>query len=74
MQSRTLSHRLLIGSGMLFVGFLACQLGYATIGQHIEKDGTLREPFFLVPISALLLLGSTASLAGAGAAGLIRGK
>lgn len=74
MKSRSLSHRLLIGSGVLFAGFLACQLGYAAIGQHIEKDGTLREPFFLIPISALLLLGSSVSLVGAGAAGLIQGK
>ena len=49
-----LSHRLLIGSGLLFAGFVACQLSDAAIGQHIEKVGTLREPFFLIPISVLI--------------------
>ncbi len=53
MKRLTLSHRLLIGSGVLFAGFVACQLSYAAIGQHIAKDGTLREPFFLIPISVL---------------------
>ena len=69
-----LSHHLLVGSGLLFAGFIACQLSYAAYGQRIEKDGTLTEKFFLIPISALLLLGSSVSLVGAGAAGLIQGK
>lgn len=74
MKHMTLSHRLLIGSGVLFAGFVACQLSYAAIGQHIEKDGTLREPFFLIPISVLLLLGSSASLAGAALARWRQGR
>ncbi|MEY4359759.1 MAG: hypothetical protein RLZZ631_1245 [Cyanobacteriota bacterium] len=74
MKRRTLSQHLLIGSGVLFVGFVACQLTYAAIGQRIEPDGTLREPFFLIPISALLLLSSSASLAGAALARLRQGR
>ncbi|MEY3931101.1 MAG: hypothetical protein RLZZ516_2811 [Cyanobacteriota bacterium] len=40
MKRLTLSHRLLIGSGLLFAGFVVCQLSYAAIGQRIEPDGT----------------------------------
>lgn len=69
-----LSKDFLIGSGLLFAGFIACQLSYAVIGQRIEKDGTLREPFFPIPISALMLLGSSASMAGAGVARLKQGR
>lgn len=65
MKRLTLSQRLLISSGVLFAGFVACQLFYGAIGQRIEPDGTLREPFFLIPISVFLLLSSSASLAGA---------
>ncbi len=68
--SRTpLPRHLLIGSGLLFAGFIACQLTCTAINQRIDKDGTLREPFFLIPISGLLL-GSTVLLAGAGMARL----
>lgn len=74
MKRLTLSRRLLIGSGLLFAGFVVCQLSYAAIGQHIEKDGMLREPFFLIPISVLLLLSSSVSLAGAALARWRQGR
>jgi heme/copper-type cytochrome/quinol oxidase subunit 3 len=74
MKRLTLSHRLLIGSGLLFAGFVVCQLSYAAIGQRIEPDGTLREPFFLIPISVLLLLSSSASLVGAAVARWRQGR
>lgn len=61
-----LSRPLLVASGLLFAGFLACGLAYKAIGQRIDPDGTLREPFFLIPSSAALLLASSASLVGAG--------
>lgn len=71
MMSKPFSHHLLIASGLLFAGFAACQFSYAAYGQRIAKDGTLTEKFFLIPISVLLLAGSTVSLGGAAAARLI---
>ena len=73
MQTLPLSKKLLLLSGSLFVSFLVCQASYKAIGQHIDKDGTLREAFFLIPTSALLLLGSTVTLAGAAVVGLKTG-
>ena len=74
MKQRPLSARFLIGSGLLFAGFLTCQVSFKAIGSHIDKDGVLREPFFLIPTSALLLLGSTISLAAAGGVRLKQGE
>lgn len=64
----TLSKRLLLLSGLLFAGFLACQISFTIIGSKIDAQGVLREPFFLIPTSVLLLLGSSVSLVGAGIA------
>jgi hypothetical protein len=60
------TQRLLVLSGILFADFLACQISYKAIGSKIDQQGVLREPFFLIPTSALLLLASSASLIGAG--------
>jgi surfactin synthase thioesterase subunit len=50
--------------GRLSLVLLGCSLGallaFRLIGSHVDGQGVLREPFFLMPISALL--------AGAGAA------
>ena len=72
MRRHTLSRRLLILSGALFSGALGCVVAFNLIGSKVDEDGVLREPFVLVPISAVLLLGSSASLAGAGVAQLKR--
>jgi len=74
MARHPLSHRLLLGSGLLFAGAATCLISFKVIGSHIDKDGTLREPFFLLPTSALLLLTSTVSLAAAGVARLKQGR
>ena len=74
MKSQPLSHRLLLSSGLLFAGFIACQVSFKAIGSHIDKDGMLREPFFLLPTGALLLLGSSVSLAAAGVARVKQGQ
>jgi hypothetical protein len=66
MKGVTQPQRLLILSGILFTGFLACQLSYKAIGSKIDQQGVLREPFFLIPTSAVLLLASSVSLVGAG--------
>lgn len=68
MNRLTLSQRLLALSGVLFAGFLGCQLSYKIIGSHIDQQGVLREPFFLIPSSMVLLLASSVSLVGAGIA------
>lgn len=68
MKRLTLSQRLLLLSGLLFAGFLACQISFTIIGSRIDAQGVLREPFFLIPSSAVLLLAGSASLVGAGIA------
>jgi hypothetical protein len=35
---------------------LGCFLAFAVIGSSVAEDGTLIEPFFLIPIAWLLLL------------------
>ena len=35
-----------------------CLGGYAAIGSYLEPDGTLTEPFFLVPLFWLCMLGA----------------
>lgn len=68
MKVHSLSERLLILSGVLFAGFAAGTISFSLIGQKIDQDGVLREPFPLIPLSALCLFGSSISLVGAGAA------
>lgn len=69
--SRTpLPRHLLAGSGLIFAGLIDCQLTCTALDQRIDEDGNLRQPFFLILISGLLLLGSTVLLAGAGVARL----
>jgi len=74
MHRRPLSLRLLLGSGLLFAGAAGCLISFKVIGSHLDKDGTLREPFFLLPTSAVLLLGSSGSLMAAGVARLKQGR
>ena len=41
MNRTLLSSHLLLGSGLLFTGFIDYLMSYAGIGQRIEKNGTL---------------------------------
>jgi len=68
MKNTTLSERLLGLSGVLFAGYAAGVIGFSLIGSKVDPKGVLREPFFLLPLSAFCLIGSTLSLAGAGVA------
>ncbi|RDZ29788.1 DUF3955 domain-containing protein [Lysobacter silvisoli] len=49
---------------MLFLGS-ACFIAYGLIGSHLDADGTLREPFALLPIGwALIAAGALIALIG----------
>ena len=41
---------------LLILAGLGCVVAYSVIGSSIAEDGTLVEPFFLIPIAWLLLL------------------
>jgi len=60
--------RLMALSAGLAAGSVACLLAFEMIGSRVDSKGVLREPFGLLPISALLLLGSGTALTGAWAA------
>ena len=40
----------------LIVAGLGCAVAYSLIGSSVAEDGTLVEPFFLIPIAWLLFL------------------
>jgi hypothetical protein len=40
----------------LLLAGLACFIAFALIGSSVADDGTLVEPFFLIPIACLLFL------------------
>ena len=60
--------RLMALSAGLAAGSVACLLAFQMIGSRVDSKGVLREPFGLLPISGLLLLGSGIALTGAWAA------
>lgn len=68
MNTTALSKRLLGLSGVLFAGYATGVISFSLIGSKVDAKGILREPFFLLPLSAVCLVGSTISLAGAGVA------
>ncbi|MGJ8626720.1 MAG: DUF3955 domain-containing protein [Sulfitobacter sp.] len=41
---------------IFLAGFLICGLAYKLIGSEVAPDGTLVEPFFLIPLAWLSLL------------------
>jgi len=41
-------------TAFLAVACISCAVGYQAIGVRIDKDGTLREPFALIPIGFLM--------------------
>lgn len=49
----------------LAVAAAGCRLAFQLIGSHVDAAGVLREPFALLPISALLLVASGSAAAGA---------
>ena len=40
----------------LILSGLACVVAFEVIGSSVDEDGTLIEPFFLIPIAWLLFL------------------
>ena len=40
----------------LIIAGLGCLVAYSLIGSSVAEDGTLVEPFFLIPIAWLLFL------------------
>jgi len=40
----------------LIVAGLGCFVAFSVIGSEVAEDGTLVEPFFLIPVAWLLLL------------------
>jgi hypothetical protein len=44
-----------IAIALLFTG-IACLVAFSAIGSTVAEDGTLVEPFFLIPIAWLLFL------------------
>jgi hypothetical protein len=41
---------------VLIVAGLGCFAAFSVIGSEVAEDGTLVEPFFLIPVAWLLLL------------------
>jgi hypothetical protein len=63
LQSR--SRRLMVLAAALAAGAVSCRVAFGLIGSRVDAQGVLREPFALLPISVLLLLGSGLALIGA---------
>ena len=40
----------------LIIAGLGCFVAFSVIGSEVAEDGTLVEPFFLIPVAWLLLL------------------
>ena len=40
----------------LIIAGLGCLVAFSVIGSEVAEDGTLVEPFFLIPVAWLLLL------------------
>jgi hypothetical protein len=40
----------------LIIAGLGCRVAFSVIGSEVAEDGTLVEPFFLIPIAWLLFL------------------
>jgi hypothetical protein len=40
----------------LMLGALSCVIAFQVIGSEVAEDGTLVEPFFLIPLAWLLLI------------------
>ncbi|WP_143593565.1 DUF3955 domain-containing protein [Synechococcus sp. 1G10] len=45
-----MKRNLAVISALFLLGSLACVVSYQRIGSHVDPDGTLREPFSLIPI------------------------
>ncbi|MFM7312347.1 MAG: DUF3955 domain-containing protein [Cyanobium sp.] len=61
---RSHSRRLRTLAMVLAAAAIVCRLAFHAIGSRVDAAGVLREPFALVPISALLLLASGVAFAG----------
>lgn len=65
MRLRATQKRLLVLSAVLATAAGLCLLSFQLIGSRVDAQGVLREPFFLLPISVLLLSSSGVALLGA---------
>ena len=62
---RSRSRRLQTLAMVLAGAAIVCRLAFHALGSRVDASGMLREPFALLPISALLLLASGVAVAGA---------
>jgi hypothetical protein len=51
----------LLASTPIFLGVI-CMISYFMIGSRVEPDGTLVEPFFLIPLSYLFVFSGIIAL------------
>ncbi len=42
---------------------VSCALAYQIIGSTVDENGLLQEPFYLIPVSYILMLGGFGGLA-----------
>jgi len=68
-----MKRKLLLASTPLFLSML-CITAYAMIGSSVAPDGTLQEPFFLIPIGYLFFFIGSISLLYVGIAAAINKK
>lgn len=56
-----MKNKYLVASTPILLG-IVCLIIYSMIGSRVEPDGTLTEPFFLIPLSYLLFFSGVISL------------
>jgi hypothetical protein len=62
MRLRSSSRRLVGLAAALAAGAVGCRVAFVVIGSRVNAQGVLREPFALLPISAVLLLSGMVAL------------
>lgn len=65
MRFRVRSRRHALLAAVLATAAVICQVAFHLIGAHVDRQGVLREPFALQPISVVLLVSSGLVLIGA---------
>ncbi len=68
-----MKNKYLLASAPVFLGVL-CLTIYSMIGSRVEPDGTLVEPFFLIPLSYLFVFSGIISLLFVGTISMLKRK
>ncbi|MBU5675419.1 DUF3955 domain-containing protein [Alkaliphilus sp. MSJ-5] len=68
-----MKNKYLFASTPMFLGVL-CLIIYSMIGSRVEPDGTLVEPFFLIPLSYLFVFSGIISLLFVGIISMLKRK